>query len=593
MSHKQLKFKLISIAMLLVLGSTSVQAQSVQVPTNLNPGAVDSYNKKNNNLYDRLKKNDDESDSIIDKTNFSDKEYETEKSYRKFTIHTVEFDGNTVIKDKELNELAEGFLDKEITIKELKALSRQVTGLYKNRGYMTSFAYIQPQNISDGVLTIKVLEGKVGTINIMGNKWTKDSYLNNKVFKANKVNEEKVFNVDNLKNSMRTVNEISYLKGRATLTPGEVPETTDIELNLEEKLPIRAGVSYDNTGPTVVGEDRVNFLVGIDNVTGFGDTLYAVNTLASGTTGVGAGYKLPLGSKGTEIGFDYSYSNVELGRQFKRNNIEGSSTNYRIYLNQKLYKSANLDISTDLAWDMRASEATIFNRSIIDKYNSRVLRSGINLIKDDSYGRLIARIENSIGLPVWGASTQNIQFGSGHGVPTSKFYKLSGQVIRANALPLGMLGVFRLGGQFTSDTLLPSEKLLYGGMNTVRGFHESELIGDLGYNASIEVRTPIFFLPEAIYIPKFFSKNTDESYELKLKERINFVTFYDQAFAQDIHQGSNETFRNFYQSLGCGFRVNLSKVLTGKIDVGFPIGRSRYNNQNAARFHFGIASNLL
>ncbi len=588
MYHNKPRLKLISVIMLLMLGSASAHSQAVQVPTNLNPGAVDVYKNKNKNFYDNIRnkfnKENDGSGDIIDKTDFSEKKYPTQKTYRKFRIHTVEFDGNTTIKDKELDELALDYLDKEITINELKNLSRQITALYKNKGYLTSFAYIAPQNISDGIVTIKVMEGKVGTVNILGNKWSRDSYLNNKILKGNKVNENKIFNVNNLKNSMRTVNEITYLKGRATLTPGESPETTDIELNLEEKLPLRAGFSYDNMGPELVGEHRVNFLIGVDNVTGFGDTLYAVNTLADGTVGIGAGYKLPIGSKGTEVGFDYSYSDVMLGGAYKLNKVEGSSSNYRLYLLQKLYKSANWDITADLAFDLRASKATVVNNLILDKYNSRVLRAGINLVKDDSYGRWIGRLENSLGLPILGGSGTNVLSQSGHGVPTSKFYKISAEATRANALPLGMIGIFRLAGQFSTDNLLPSEKLLYGGMNTVRGFQESWLIGDLGYNASVEVRTPIFFLPESINLPKIG--------ELAIKDRINFVTFYDQAFAQDIHQGRNENYRNFLHSLGCGLRVDLSKYLTGKIDVGFPLGRKRYDGQNAARFHIGIATNL-
>ncbi len=585
MSYYQQKITLISLAVLLFLTSSPAHTQAVQVPSNLNPGAVDVYKQKNNNSYDDIKnKFDDESENIIDKTNFSQKEYKTKESYRKFIIHTVEFDGNTVIKDDELSLLAEEFLDREITIKDLKKLSRKVTVFYKNKGYLTSFAYIIPQNISDGVVTIKIFEGKVGKINILGNKWSKDNYINNKVFKNNKVNENKVFNINNLENSMRTVNEISYLKGKATLLPGEVPDTTDIELNLQEKLPFKAGVSYDNMGPKLVGEHRVNFLLGVDNITGFGDSIYAINTLANGTVGVGAGYKLPIGSKGTEVGFDYSYSDVALGGAYKLSKIEGTSTNYRLYLLQKLYKSPNLDVSADLAFDFRSSEATILKASVFDKYNSRTLRAGVNLIADDSYGRWIGRLENSFGVPILGASTKDILLQSGHGVPTGKFYKLAAEVTRANTLPLGMIGIFRLGGQISTDNLLPSEKLLYGGMNTVRGFQESWLIGDLGYNTSLEIISPIFFLPESVNVPKFG--------QVKLKDKVNFVAFYDQAFAQDIHQGRNENYTNFLHSVGCGLRVDLSKYLTGKLDVGFPLGRKRYDGQNAARFHIGIASNF-
>jgi len=49
-----------------------------------------------------------------------------------------------------------------------------------------------------------------------------------------------------------------------------------------------------------------------------------------------------------------------------------------------------------------------------------------------------------------------------------------------------------LQGQETSDLLIPGEQFGIGGMNSIRGYEERDVLGDKGYQANLELWMPDF-----------------------------------------------------------------------------------------------------
>ena len=49
----------------------------------------------------------------------------------------------------------------------------------------------------------------------------------------------------------------------------------------------------------------------------------------------------------------------------------------------------------------------------------------------------------------------------------------------------------RVDTQLTNDPLLPMEKFVVGGVDTVRGYRENQLVRDNGLVASLELRIPV------------------------------------------------------------------------------------------------------
>jgi hemolysin activation/secretion protein len=86
-------------------------------------------------------------------------------------------------------------------------------------------------------------------------------------------------------------------------------------------------------------------------------------------------------------------------------------------------------------------------------------------------------------------------------------------VERTHKLPLGMGLYAKMDGQITSEPLITNEQYTAGGMESVRGYKESEVSGDYVFHSTVEV-----------YFPEFFS-----SLNIKKKANATLYYFYDMA----------------------------------------------------------------
>jgi hemolysin activation/secretion protein len=106
----------------------------------------------------------------------------------------------------------------------------------------------------------------------------------------------------------------------------------------------------------------------------------------------------------------------------------------------------------------------------------------------------VARSTLSWGIDVLGATTH-----SDHDIPDGRFVAWLGQFQWAHILPdflLRSLVLFRTDVQIANDPLLSLEQFAVGGMDTVRGYRENQLVRDNGVVSSLEVRIPI--LPDRL-----------------------------------------------------------------------------------------------
>jgi hypothetical protein len=69
------------------------------------------------------------------------------------------------------------YLGKEITPTDLEAIVEKIKTKYRENGYLTTFAYVPEQELKEGKIEIRVLEGRLGEVKIEGNRWFSSSLL--------------------------------------------------------------------------------------------------------------------------------------------------------------------------------------------------------------------------------------------------------------------------------------------------------------------------------------------------------------------------------------------------------------------------------
>lgn len=112
----------------------------------------------------------------------------------KFKLNKIVFKGNKIYSDKKLSPLTKDFIGKEIYLEDVMDLVVKISSFYQQHGYLTSYAYLEPQEINNGIVIITVKESKVVEKTVSGNRWEREWYLKNIALGTRGLGHGKVFN---------------------------------------------------------------------------------------------------------------------------------------------------------------------------------------------------------------------------------------------------------------------------------------------------------------------------------------------------------------------------------------------------------------
>src|SRR5574344_2644630 len=490
-----------------------------------------------------------------------------------FKLNKVVFTGNTKIPEKQLQKLTAQLVGKEIRFEDILDLTVKASRYYQKKGYLTSYAYLAPQEVKDGVVVISIKESKVVDKEAIGNHWAREWYFKNVAMSGQGLQQDKIFNAKDLQGAMKTINQENYMKASAELSKDENDDTI-IKLHVADRFPLKFSLGWDDFGRDYTGRQRFTGILGLDNVTGIGDKLYGGAILGQDSTGVLAGYQVPINKYGTRLAFDYSYSRVTLGGPYRDLDIVGHATDYAIRLTHPLINTATKELMASVSVDAVNSNSRANNPSLtFSDYHLRVLRTGLYGMFDDKHGRTIANLGVDIGTNALGAS-ENIEKG-----PQSVFYKIIAGLTRVQRLPKKCLGIIRINGQYSPQALYSSEQMYLGGAYSIRGYQPSELLGDCGIAGTFEVRTPVPGLEKVL--PQKFKNIAD---------KIRLAAFYDWGYVTDYYDLYGYP-THFLSSVGVGTYINLTDAIYLQIGVGIPVGPKNYND-DSARLYFSINTDL-
>src|SRR6056300_960660 len=166
----------------------------------------------------------------------------------KFTVKKLNFIDNTVLTDDQLSELTENFLNKEYTYNDLQEILRFISGFYRQLG-LWARAILPEQDIVDGILTIQVVEGKLGRVIVE----TDEEILNlnadiAKKYVENLISNKQILNINQVEKNIATLNKVPGISAVATLEPGSEVGETDILVRLENKKQFSGTVQGDSFG---------------------------------------------------------------------------------------------------------------------------------------------------------------------------------------------------------------------------------------------------------------------------------------------------------------------------------------------------------
>lgn len=491
----------------------------------------------------------------------------------KFELKDFEFEGNTIYSDDELKSLGSDILGKEVYLADVMDYVVVISRYYQRNGYLTTHAYIPPQQVENGIIKIIVSESKISKKNVTGNFWVRKFYITNILTGCKRMKEGAVFNVKPFQGVVKQINREPYMKTIIAIEKDE-QEKTIIDFDIKDRLPLRLSTSWDDFGRDLIGRQRWSAIVGSHNLTGLGDRIYGGPILAKHSQAAVAGYEIPISPCGTTLGFEFSGVKVQPGGDVSQLGVRGTSRFFTLIAKHPFINTVNTDLIGYAAFDWIDTKTTIAAvEEPLVNYALRVPRVGMNLVRDDTKGRWIGNAEVSVGIDGTG-STGNVAGG-----PQTSFQKYTASLIRVQKLPKDILGIVRVNGQYSPQSLFPAVQMYIGGPYNIWGFQPSELLGDWGVAGGEELRFPVPGLK------KVLPENMKH-----LGDRVKIMVFHNWGFIQQ-NRDVGDIPKNFIQSVGFGAYVNVLENVNVLVGVGFPLG-SRFFNQTGARMFFSISTDL-
>ncbi|MEH1863155.1 MAG: ShlB/FhaC/HecB family hemolysin secretion/activation protein [Nostoc sp.] len=428
-------------------------------------------------------------------------------SGEKFFVKEIQVTGYSVLGD-EIIKLKQPLENKNITFEQLLQLRSQITKLYVDNGYITSGAFISNnQNVASGVVQIQVVEGELEGISILGLQRLQPGYVRSRIKRLagkplNQKSIEQALQLLQLDPVIQRVN--------AELTAGSTPGNNILQVTITESPPFHLGVTFANNQSTSVGSEQGSVFLTHDNLLGFGDKFSAEYGGSKGLDIYDINYSIPFNALDGTIGVRYSNSASRIiESEFRDLNIRSEAETVSFNVRQPLIHRPNREFALSLAFDLRRSQTYILNDIPFsftegpEDGESRVtvIRFSQDWLQRNANSVLAARSQFSFGIDAIDATVND----SG---TDGRFFSWVGQFQWVQRLSPRILMLAKVNTQLTPDSLLSLEKISIGGVDTVRGYDQNQIVADNGVVGGVEVRIPLASNVETLQLIPFFDIGT-------------------------------------------------------------------------------------
>ena len=219
-------------------------------------------------------------------------------------VKSFKVTGMTLVSQAEAQEVLTPFNNRKLTLAQINEAASAVSDLYQKKGRIAQ-AVVPPQDIKDGVIEIKIIEGRVGAIIIEPAFEEDPPRLSSKVttkFLSYSNPEGGLVDLDGLERSLSLINEIPGVRAEGSLEPGKDDGTTDIRVKVDELSRISGRVELTNYGSASTGSGQAILSLGLNDLMGIGDSGTIDIIGSAGSIFAQARYFIPGNSDGLRIG---------------------------------------------------------------------------------------------------------------------------------------------------------------------------------------------------------------------------------------------------------------------------------------------------
>ncbi|ACF11781.1 Polypeptide-transport-associated domain protein ShlB-type [Chlorobaculum parvum NCIB 8327] len=446
-----------------------------------------------------------------------------------------------VITEKELNNIVASSVGQELSFGDLQRLTNKITSVLKERGWFLSWAYLPKQDITQGIIIIRVEQGKSdGTVryNLEQAPRLKQCFLENMI--GDSVAKGKAMNQKEFEKAVVLMNDIpGVISAKASLSSGFYSGTSQIDLTVVEGPLVSGNVSEDNFGNRYTGEWRTNAQVTLNDLSGCGDKLDFTGTYSGDLRQGAINYSFPILYDGLRGNVGFKAMHYELGKELSVYGFDGGSYEINLGLDYPIIRTRK---------SIMVASAGYAYRELKDQwYNGQTYRE--RYTNDVSFGLKGERWDSILGnsytsfraMVTLGDLNRPVDLLGTNLAETGQFSRFNFALYHLHHLAPQTTASISWTGQLAPQNLDTSEQFSLGGPYGVRAYPLGEGLGDQGQMINVDLR---YAIPVE-----------------SLRGSVQLFGFYDAGQVQLHHdlKGTNvdtATGKNTYWLQGAGLGVN-------------------------------------
>lgn len=389
-------------------------------------------------------------------------------------VKEVRFTPSEILSAEALEAVAADYRGKQVSLTELQQLAARINALYKAKGVVTALATIPQQDVTAGIIEVRLVEGRVGAVRVEGNASTETDFITNRLG----LQAGQLVDLDKLEQGLVWFNRTNDVRLQAELKPGTVFSTTDIQVGVTEPPRHEMLLTLDKMGSKLTGAWRAGVSYRNRSLLGLRDDLSLSYTRARGQDSRAASYSVAANRYGgrLSLGLYEDRTSIEYG-PLSSLNITGESRARVLSFRQPVWIDARSQ------WDIVAGTKRRVSSNEIDD---------VFLQRTDSKDRSLGA-EWQWNNDASAVTASYIKYWTDATVLSREKYQIDRASLRYNQLLTESISLRgSLGGQWARDKNLPSgEQFFLGGEGSVRGYPVGTYSGDQGYTVNLELHHPL------------------------------------------------------------------------------------------------------
>ena len=472
--------------------------------------------------------------------------------------------GIQLLKSEEFQQKLQPYFGRPATLSVLDKICRDVIDYYRQEGFPVVNVVVPRQTVREGAIQFLVTEARVGKVIVEGARWFDPDRLKSEV----SLREGDKVDATQLQEDIRWLNNNPFRQANLAFQPGEEPGTTDVILEVNDRLPLRFFFSYDNYGIDLTGKNRLSTGFNFGNLFNLGQQAnfqYTTSTqnIFNSLNAYSGSWIVPFPWRNYLTIFG-SYSGAQGDVPGTAGSLNSSSWQVSGRYNAPLPMLGAYAHELYGGFDYKQADNSfaIFNITAPDgggfgSYSIFQLTAGYSGSLPDDLGSTSFELGGFYSPGGVGSLNDSANFNDiiPNASPDYGYGRFS--LTRGFTLPLNFSIRGEFNGQLASTALMPTEQFGLGGYNTVRGYDERVANGDNAWVINLEFWTP----PGSIF--KIFENH-------EVEDRLQFLAFWDYGFV-GFEQPQPGQVNSWLMSVGPGLRYNIDRYVSVQLDWGFQL----------------------